>query len=281
MTSRPGTGTSEIRGDSTGGGDAGDGAVAGVVGDSGAGGNLDVTTATGLLVAVEGIDGAGKSTLVRALEKKLLAAGSRASKPARVCVEIFRAIAEPDDSVLYQHVIPGPMRRLAQLVELTAQLHYRSMEGPRPDLLFDRWVQTARVYCGPYGAHRDWLEQVEDLLPRPDPLLWVRVPAELAYERLVARGDRWTRVYTPAALRRRLADLADGYEQVMADADNVVVLDGSAPRELVLNQAMSAVAAAQPAVALTATEPAVAAGSTVSEPRRTPGEFPEVFSRKR
>ena len=223
-----------------------------------------MTPTSPLLVAVEGIDGAGKTTLIRGLEDALRPV--RAIRPARVCMEIFRSMAEPDDTVLYQDVIPGPMRRLAQLVELSAQLRYRAGPGERPDLLFDRWAQSAAVHCGPHGEHRGWLEQMEDLLPRPDPLLWVRVPPALAYERLVARGDRRTRTSSPAALRARLVELADGYEQVMADAANVVVLDGSDPRDKLLAQATAAVRRRA-----TPTAPATPDGPTTSGAPATPG----------
>ncbi|CAI7975167.1 MULTISPECIES: thymidylate kinase [unclassified Parafrankia] len=195
-----------------------------------------------LLVAVEGVDGAGKTTLIRGLETVLRPL--RGTRPARVCVEIFRAIAEPDDTVLHQAVIPGPVRRLAHLIELSAQLRYRTGPDGRPDLLFDRWIQSSEVHCGPYGEqHRPWLEHMEDLLPRPDPLLWLRVPPSLAYERMVARGDRRTRAFTPAALRAHLVEQADGYEKIMAQADNVVELDGTQSRERLLDQAASAIEA--------------------------------------
>ncbi|WP_241830179.1 nucleoside/nucleotide kinase family protein [Parafrankia colletiae] len=188
------------------------------------------------------MDGAGKTTLIRGLETLLRPL--RGSRPSRVTADIFRAIAEPDDTVLYQAVVPGPVRRLAHLVELSAQLHYRSGPGGRPDLLFEGWVQSWEVQCGPYGEqHRAWLEQMEDLLPRPDPLLWLRVPPALAYERMIARGDRRTRVLTPAALRARLVEQTDSYEQVMARADNVVELDGTQPPDKVLAQAASALEA--------------------------------------
>ncbi len=191
-------------------------------------------------MAVEGVDGAGKTTLIRGLETVLRPL--RGTRPARVCVEIFRAIAEPDDTVLHQTVIPGPVRRLAHLIELSAQLRYRTGPDGRPDLLFDRWVQSSEVHCGPYGEqHRPWLEHMEALLPRPNPLLWLRVPPALAYERMVARGDRRTRVLTPAALRAHLVEQADGYEKTMARADNVIELDGTQSREKLLDQAAAAI----------------------------------------
>lgn len=199
-----------------------------------------MTRSAPLLVAVEGVDGAGKTTLVRGLELALHPV--RGARPARVGIDIFRAIAEPDDTVTHQSVIPGPVRRLAFLVELSAQLRYRTGPDGRPDLLFERWIQSSEVLCGPYGEeHRDWLEQMEELLPRPDPLLWVRVPPALAYERVVARGDRRTRVLTPAALRTRLAEQAARYEAVMTGARNVVELDGELSQEKVLAQATAAI----------------------------------------
>nr|MDT0666978.1 hypothetical protein [Micromonospora sp. DSM 115978] len=140
--------------------------------------------------------------------------------------------------VLYQDVIPPPLRRLAQLVEVTVHLRYRSEQYAAASyVVFDRWIETATVYCGDYGRHRDWLERLEAGLPRPCPTFFVRVPPELAYERLVARGDRWTTIFSPAALLDKLRRLADRYELVMADVEHVP-LDGTRPAPEVLAEAV-------------------------------------------
>ncbi|MGF7236958.1 MAG: thymidylate kinase [Frankia sp.] len=197
------------------------------------------------LLALEGIDGAGKSTLGRALRDALGGSTGLVTRPAAHILASFRQVAEsPDDeSVLYQDVIPPDLRRLAQLIELAVQLRYRADAFTTAGVVvFDRWVQTAAIYCGGYGAHREWLERIEADLPRPTPLFHVRVPAELAVERLVARGDRWARIYPRPVLEDKVARLVDAYDEVFATCPHVP-LDGTAPPGVLLAEALAAVEA--------------------------------------
>jgi thymidylate kinase len=221
------------------------------VGEAGRAG--PVGACAGRVIALEGLDGAGKSTLARRLAATLAGDGARAAaivtKPAPHVVATFRRLAEnpADESLLYQDVIPPDLRRAAQLVELAVHLRYRAAEfAAAPCVIFDRWVQTAAVYCGEYGAHRDWLERIEAGLPDPAPLFYVRVPVELALERLVARGDRWARIYSRARLRAKLSGLAERYEEVLRTVPHVP-LDGSAPPAVVLADAVAAVGRMLPA----------------------------------
>src|SRR5258708_64365 len=139
-----------------------------------------------LLIAVEGLDGSGKTTLAQGLADDLKQFGSTfLTRPARESIRLFREISGDDGKgdVLYQDVVPGPFRHMAYILEGAVQVRYLRDEYAAYDfLIFDRWRQTWKVYCGPVTDHAPWLERIGDQMPRPDLLFYVRVPPELAAE---------------------------------------------------------------------------------------------------
>ncbi|MEU1122539.1 AAA family ATPase [Streptomyces sp. NPDC005899] len=183
------------------------------------------------IVALEGVDGSGKSTLLESLGTSL---SERASvvraRPARALSNAFRRIAEDGrPEKLYQDALPAPFRHSAYLLESAVQFRYEQQRFEQADfVLFDRWRHTWAVYCEDVVEHRDWFARIEALLPRADVLFWLRVDPELAYERLVARQDRWVDAYSPAGLRAKITGLCERYEEVMRDS-GAVVLDGARP----------------------------------------------------
>lgn len=196
------------------------------------------------LIAVEGVDGSGKSTLVENLRNHL-AQRSKAlvARPARAMTEAFRQVAEKGrpDSVLYQDHIPPDFRHGTYIMETAAHFRYAHEEFERHDhVIFDRWTQTWQVYCGDVTEHTEWMSRIAGTIPRPDVLLWVRVDPELACRRLVQRQDRWARILTSDQLLDKITNLTEQYETVMREtAPEAVVLDGSLPADRVLNEALS------------------------------------------
>jgi thymidylate kinase len=197
-----------------------------------------------VLIAVEGIDGAGKSTLVQSLCGTLGQAHRVLQcRWARQMTLVFREFARANfgESVLYQDVLPDGFRRAAYLLEAATQFGHLHDTYQRHDVVvFDRWAQTAEVYCGPVDERPDQVRQMEELAVRSDLLLYVRADPATAYDRLVARGDPLCRVYSPGELRALLEKMCEGYERVMAGTD-AVVLDGSAPPDEVLRTALAVI----------------------------------------
>jgi thymidylate kinase len=196
------------------------------------------------LIAVEGVDGSGKSTLVENLRKHLAQRSAvLVARPARAMTAAFQQVAEKGrpDSVLYQDHIPPDFRHGTYIMETAAHFRYAREEFERQDyVLFDRWTQTWQVYCGDVTEHAEWMGQIAGTIPRPDVLLWVRADPELACRRLVARQDRWARILTADQLRAKITGLTERYEAVMArTAPRPVVIDGSLPADRVLQEALT------------------------------------------
>jgi thymidylate kinase len=194
------------------------------------------------IIAVEGIDGSGKSTLIRSLEREL--SGSMVSRPCRKTVDAFRSMVESpaDRAILYQHLLPDPFRAAAYHFEASVQFRYLHDEYSAHDVvIFDRWFQTWDVYCGPVDEHHEHFRSLRDRLPVPDVLFHVEVDPGTAYDRLVARQDRWLLAYSPAELRAKITALGERYREVMAREPGVVVLDGTQSAEKVLASALDSV----------------------------------------
>lgn len=183
------------------------------------------TDRAGLLVALEGIDGAGTTTQARRLAAALEERG--------VATHLTR---EPSD---------GPVGRL--LREILAGKH-ASTDATTLSLLFaadradhvqrevapalaagrvvisDRWVHSSLAYQGA-GEERAWIAELNKRARRPDLTLFLRVAPEVAAARRAASRDA-EELFDALAMQRRVAR---GYDEVMAElgaADRIEILDG-------------------------------------------------------
>ncbi len=197
------------------------------------------------LVAIEGLDGSGKTTLARGLSAALAGQHSvHLARPARQSIQIFRDLAGDDGSgpTLYQDHVPPDFRHTVYIIETAVQFRYLDDCYSAHDMvIFDRWRQTWSVYCAEPAEHKAWLTRVASVIPVPDVLFYLRVDPQTAAARLAARGDRWARIYPPAVLVGKLTALHDRYEAEMAGT-GAVVLDGLASADDVLGGALRAVA---------------------------------------
>lgn len=177
----------------------------------------------GLLIAVEGIDGAGKTTQAQALAERLRAVGFT-----------VRQTKEPTNGEWGQLIRSSKTAgRLAPEEELAAFLedrkqHVREVLSPamkRGDVVIvDRYYYSTAAYQGVRGAApSDIIAINEEFAPRPDLLVILDVPAEVGIARIRERGD-------VADHFERLDDLALSASVFRAlDGPHVLRLDGTRP----------------------------------------------------
>ncbi len=201
--------------------------------------------AGGRLITIEGLDGAGKSTLAQGLVPALRQRGH--------AVELLR---EPGGVALSERIrelVQDPSSRVDARTEALLYAAARSQlvhERVRPALergvlvLLDRFVDSSLAY---QGAGRELgVEQVRaiNLFATgglvPDRTLLLRVSAEQGRARLD------TRAHAPDRLEREgagfFAAVARAYEQLAeAEPARYRVLDASEPRERVLADALGAI----------------------------------------
>ena len=197
----------------------------------------------GRLITIEGLDGAGKTTLAAGLEREFAANGLA-----------VRTLREPGGVELAERVrdlVKDPQLRIGDRAEALlyaaarAQLVEEAVE-PLLDtgvwVLLDRFVDSSLAY---QGAGRELgveaVRTINELATgglTPDRTLLLRVAPAVGRGRLAGRGD------APDRLEREdeifFAAIATGYDRLAADdPGRVRVIDAAAPPEQVLAAALA------------------------------------------
>ncbi len=199
----------------------------------------------GRLIAIEGLDGAGKRTLVEALTTEL---SRRGVSSARVAFPRYGRDVHAD---LVRDALHGRMGDLSRSVHGMAVLFaldrhaaadgLRTIPAGHDVLLLDRYVASnaaygaARLGEGTDGPFVHWVRQLEVerfAVPVPDLQVLLRVPVELAAGRAVGReaaeiGRPRDSFESDDGLQRRTAEI---YDQLAADGwlSPWLVVDGAA-----------------------------------------------------
>ncbi len=191
------------------------------------------SNAPGWLVVVEGIDGAGKSTVVRSLAAHCAAKGWE-------CVTSAEPTRGPWGMKLRQSMIKG---RLSLEDELELFLKDRAEHVEqiiRPSLaagkvvLLDRYYLSTAAYQGARGADPEMiLEMNERFAPKPDLVLLLDFDPDGGLARIRARGDA-PNTFEEAEQLRTVRKIFLGLERPF-----IRRVDASRPADKVLDQCLS------------------------------------------
>jgi dTMP kinase len=202
--------------------------------------------ARGTLITIEGLDGAGKSTLALALERQLTARGTRVEllrEPGGVEVsERIRALVkDPALAVLARTEALLYAAARAQLVEE----RLRPLLGDGAVVLLDRFVDSSLAYQGAGRSLGVAEVRAINLFATgglvADRTLLLRIAAA------DGRARRHERALEPDRLEREgedfFATIARAYEELArAEPERIRVIDAGQPPELVLSDALAALA---------------------------------------
>jgi dTMP kinase len=192
----------------------------------------------GRLICLDGIDGAGKTTHARRLAARLRAAGVR----ARTIVTVSRT----DDFMPTLRAVQGHTTRqtMADLIVFERLRRVRRLIVPalarREVIVCDRYFYTDIVYAAANGCDCTFASALFALAPRPDVMIVLRTPHEVAIERVAARSHPpgWAPNHQAQFLRdaaRRFAQLA---------SDGVTLIDTDRPFPVVADEVFATVSAA-------------------------------------
>jgi dTMP kinase len=202
--------------------------------------------AAGKLITIEGIDGAGKTTLAAALAEELRARG--------IAVEVMREPGGVPAAERIRTLVGDPALRIGPRAEALLYAAARAQlaqEALRPLLreatwvLLDRFVDSSLAYQG--GGRELGIEAVRAINEfavrglRPDRTLLLTVDPELGRSRASARAappDRLEREQQDFFRRTAAAYLALCAEE----PDRIVGIDASQPPDRVLAAALAALA---------------------------------------
>jgi len=202
--------------------------------------------ATGKLITIEGIDGAGKTTLAAALADDLTARG--------IDVQLLREPGGVHAAERIRKLVSDPELRIGARAEALLYAAARAQlvdEALRPLLragswvLLDRFVDSSLAYQG--GGRELGIEAVRDVNEfairglRPDRTLLLTIAPELGRSRSSERG---------APLDRLEREQEDFFERTAAvyrelssqDPDRIRTIDATRPPEQVLAAAVDALA---------------------------------------
>ncbi len=184
----------------------------------------------GLLVAVEGLDGAGKSTLIQALAQKLRAQGLKV-------VTTREPTTGEWGQKIREHLAAGSKispQAMAELFLRDRRDHAREFLLPRLEeealILCDRYYLSTMAYQGACGLELEALKrQNETWAPVPDFVLYLDLPVELALKRLEGRS-----LYKPEVFETKefLTKVKETYVQALKDFRHAVVEASGSPKEV-------------------------------------------------
>ncbi|HVL95195.1 MAG TPA: dTMP kinase [Solirubrobacteraceae bacterium] len=190
----------------------------------------------GRLITVEGLDGAGKTTLATALAQQLGATALREPGGVEIAERIREIVKGSECDARAEALLFAAAR--AQLVA----------EALRPRLdagetvVLDRFVDSSLAYQGAgRGLGLDAVRAINAFATgglAPDVTLYLRIEPERGLDRVGGRGagDR----FESLELLRRVAAAYD--ELAAAEPERFVVLDAAQPPQVVLDAALQALA---------------------------------------
>lgn len=155
----------------------------------------------GLLIAIEGIDGAGKTTLAQALRAELARTGAPVSLSKEPTAGKWGM--QMRDSAAHGRLSPDEELRL---LLLDRKEHVAELIAPtlrRGEIvILDRYFPSNVAYQGAAGLDVNGLLAANEFAPRADLMLLLDIAPAVGLERIRARGDKPNHFETPGNLSR-------------------------------------------------------------------------------
>lgn len=186
----------------------------------------------GLLIAIEGIDGAGKTTLAKGIVFSLKARNLQADytmEPTRELIgNLIRSLPEE-----YRD------GRIEALLYAADRLyHYQTYIKPRLEsgiiVVVDRYVHSSIAYQGALGAPIDWIKTLNSQVKYPDIAFYVDVSVDLALSRISNSGRKRT-FYE----RRELLNKVREIYLNLVKSGELILLDGTMSADELVNKALN------------------------------------------
>ncbi len=193
---------------------------------------VGTVTNAGLLIVLEGIDGAGTTTQTRRLGATLRAAGRRVHltrEPSdgpvgRLLREILAGRHAPTDSTTHSLLFAADR----------ADHMAREVEPAIADgqvVISDRWYHSSLAYQGT-DQERAWIRELNRRARRPDLTIFLEVTPEVAAARRAA-DQRSEELFDHIAMQRRVAAGYLATIEMLRPDERIEIIDGAAPADQV------------------------------------------------
>jgi len=163
----------------------------------------------GRLIAVEGIDGSGKSTQLRLLERWLQTRGYPVHFTEWNSSRLVRRSMSRGKK---KNLLTPTTFSLLHAVDFADRLTYQILPPLKAGMivLADRYVYTAFARDVARGVHPEWVRQVYSFALRPDLTIYFRVPIDVSLERLLS-GRAKLKYHEAGMDVTRSTDLVDSF----------------------------------------------------------------------
>lgn len=142
-------------------------------------------------MAIEGIDGSGKTTVAIKLVKKLKELGYKVEYT-------YEPFSSPFSEALKKYIeeageAEAEIETLA--MALDRLFHVKKVIEPLLKngyiVITDRYIHSSIAYQGAKGIDIEWIKTVNRYAIEPDLVIYLRVPLEIALERIKKKEPRW------------------------------------------------------------------------------------------
>ncbi|MCE4617185.1 MAG: dTMP kinase [Desulfurococcales archaeon] len=189
----------------------------------------------GVFIAIEGIDGAGKTTIAKLLAEKLKEQGR----------EVILT-KEPRDPCITKHIDNITKRggnpiAEALLFAADRMIHYTNIIKPALEkgdvIISDRYKLSSIVYQSVRGAPRSWVEEVNRYAPEPDITIILDIPVEEALKRLMKKQNKRL---TGLERQDKLEKIRETYLEI-AEEKGYLVINGMLPPQEIIEKIYRAI----------------------------------------
>jgi dTMP kinase len=188
------------------------------------------------LIAIEGIDGAGTTTLARHLVDRLAAAG--------IAGHLTREPSDGPVGALLRRILAGehaPVDATTLSLLFAADRADHLQREVEPQLragavvVSDRWYHSSLAYQGT-GEERAWILALNARARRPDLTIFLQVDPEVAAGRRAADG-RAEEIFDRLATQRQVAAGYLAVIEMLRERERIEILDGEQPADQVAEAA--------------------------------------------
>ena len=193
-----------------------------------------MSSTKGLLIAIEGIDGAGKTTLAKGIVSSLRKEGIPADytmEPTRELIgNLIRSL--PDE---YRD------GRIEALLYAADRIHhYEKYIKPRLEagiiVVVDRYIHSSIAYQGALGAPIHWIKTLNSQVKYPDLAFYIDVTVDLALSRISNSGRRKT-FYE----KRELLEKVRNIYLSLVEQGELILLDGTLGVNSLISEAVKTI----------------------------------------
>jgi len=175
----------------------------------------------GALIAIEGLDGSGKTTHARILNENLRKYGHNSEYTKEPSIGKIGNFIQ--GMILYGNIVTEPAVE-ALLFAADRVDHIKNFVEPRLRqgriIISDRYIHSSLAYQGARGVDLKWLRSINEFAPKADISFYIDVPPEVALSRKRGPKSVFERLDFQTRVRNIYLEFAEAKELRLINGNN-------------------------------------------------------------